>query len=148
MTGRFFQTNCVYNIRVVANGRLAIFDLGIVVGLMVVDVSQEDVTKLVQDGKWKADLLDVEELDNESESEDASSDEKDSVDERTSGNSEISDYNTGDDPETPIDLTSNHSAKRQKIKHSHPRRLYFQWRGYSTVSGAVNWILWIATLDT
>lgn len=121
-------------LRVVQSGRLAIFDLGIVVGLMVLGKTQEHVTKLIQNGK--AGPNDAEDSDDESESEDASSDE-DSDNERASGGSEDSDYNTGDEPLTPIDLTSDQPVKRRKIESSHPRRLYFQWRGYNTISGAV-----------
>ena len=118
----------------VQSGRLAIFDLGIVVGLMVLGKTQEHVTKLIQDGKGCPN--DTEDSNDESESEDASGDE-DSDDERVSGGSEDSDYNTGDEPQIPIDLTSDQPAKRQKIESSHPRRLYFQWRGYNTMSGAI-----------
>lgn len=121
-------------LRVVQSGRLAIFDLGVVVGLMVLGKTQEHVTKLIKDGR--AGQNDAEDSDDESESEDASS-EEDSDDERASGGSEDSDHNTGDEPHTPIDLTLDQPAKRQKIESSHPRRLYFQWRGYNTMSGAI-----------
>lgn len=93
------------HIRVISDGRLAFFDLGIVVGLMLLGKSPDRVTKLVQDGNWDADLLDEEDL-AEIESEDTSSDEDNSDDERASGRSEDS-------------------------------RLYFQWRGYNTRSGVI-----------
>lgn len=129
-------------LRVVANGRLAIFDLGIIVGLMVLGKTQEHVTKVIKDGKWNADLLGVEELEDESEKEDSSSDEEsdgddETNDERASGCSGDSDYNIGDDPEAPIDLTSDQQVERQQNQKRHPRRLYFQWRGYNTMSGAI-----------
>lgn len=129
-------------LRVIGNGRLAIFDLGIVVGLMVLGKTQERVTKIIQDGKWNADLLGVEDLDDECESEDTSSDEESNGDDETddgraSGRSGDSDYNIGDDPEAPIDLTSDQQVKRQQNQDRHPRRLYFQWRGYNTISGAI-----------
>lgn len=75
-------------LRTFVSGRLAIFDLGIVVGLMVLGKTQEDVTKLLQDGSWDADPDDAENTDDEVEDEDASSDEKDSDDERASAPSE------------------------------------------------------------
>ena len=106
------------HLRMISNGRLAIFDFGIVMGLMVLGKTQEDVTRLVQDGKWNADTFDAEDSDDEGEREDASSDEEESDDERASGRS--------DQP-----------AKRRKIESSHPRRLHFQWRGYNTISGVV-----------
>ena len=105
------------HLRMISSG-LAIFDFGIVMGLMVLGKTQEDVTRIVQDGKWNADTSDAEDSDDEGEREDASSDEEESDDERASGRS--------DQP-----------VKRQKIESSHPRRLYFQWRGYNTISGAM-----------
>lgn len=75
-------------LRTFVSGRLAIFDLGIVVGLMVLGKTQEDVTKLLQDGSWDADSDDAENTDDEIEDEDASSGEEDSDDERASGPSE------------------------------------------------------------
>lgn len=123
-------------LKCVRNGRLAVFDLGIVVGLMVLDRTQEDVTKILQDGNWDVDPI-TEDIENEDESEDGSSDEEDSDDEQASGHSEDSDYNVREEPDTPTDLTLYQPAKRQKIESSHPRRLHFQWRGYNTISGAI-----------
>ena len=122
-------------LRVVRSRRPAIFDLGIIIGLMVLGKKQEHVMRLLQNGK--ADPVDVTEIDDESESEDASSDEEDGDDERASACGEDPDYNKCDEPHTPINLTPNRPAKRQKIESSHPRRLYFQWRGYNTMSGAI-----------
>ncbi len=124
------------HLRFILNGRLAIFDLGIVVGLIVLGKTQEKVTKLLQDGKWDVDPTDAEFSGDESESEDASSDE-DSHDGRASGRDEALGYNSGDRPDTHIDLTSDWPVKRQRVERQHPRRLHFQWRGYNTVTGAI-----------
>lgn len=124
-------------LRTIRSGRLAIFDLGIIFGLMVLGKTQEDVTKLLQDGDWDTDPSDVENTDDESDSEDMSGDEEDSDDERAAGRSKDSDYHTGGEPDDPIDTALDAPVKRQKIESSHPRRLYFQWRGYNTMSGAV-----------
>ena len=112
-------------------GRLATFDLGIIVGLMVLGKTQVAVTKIVQDGTWNADD------DGDGESEEVTSDEEDSYDERESGCGDDSNHNTNDEPDTPVDLTSDRPLKRQKIENGQLRRLYFQWRGYNTMSGAI-----------
>ena len=119
------------------NGRLAILDLGIVVGLMVLDKTQEDVSKLLQEGRWESDPFDEEKTDDEGEFGDASSDEADSDDERTSELSHNSSYNAGNKQDSPNDLTSSHPSKRPKLETSQLRRLYFHWRGYNTCSGAI-----------
>ncbi|KAF6220216.1 hypothetical protein HO133_003348 [Letharia lupina] len=124
-------------LRFYRSGRLAIFDLGIVVGLMVLGKTQQDVTKLLEDGSWDTDPCDEEDSDDENEREDVSSDEEKSDAERASGCSEDSDHNSGDESDTPIHLTIHQPPKRQEIESSHPRRVYFQWRGYNTVSGAI-----------
>ena len=124
-------------LRFILGTRLAIFDLGMIVGLMVLDKTPLAVTKIVRDGKWNADLHGVEEMDDDGDSEDLSRIEEESYDDRASGCSDNSDYIAGNEPETPIDLTSDRPVKRQKTENGHPRRLYFQWRGYDTVSGAV-----------
>ena len=124
-------------IRVMHSGRLAVFDLGIVVGLMVLDKTQEDVSKLLQEGRWKSDPTDEEKTDDEGALGDASSDEADSDDERTSKLSRNSSYNAGNKQDSLNDLTSGHPSKRAKFEKSQPRRLYFQWRGYNTCSGAI-----------
>ncbi len=126
-------------LRMIHSRRLAVFDLGIVVGLMVLGKTQEDVTKRLQVGIWNNSSIDPEDTDDEGEDEDedASSDEEDSEDEQGSERSRDSDYNIGDEPDTPIDLTLDESVKRQKIKSIHLRRVHFQWRGYNTISGAI-----------
>lgn len=63
-------------LRFYRSGRLAIFDLGVVVGLMVLGKTQQDVTKLLEDGIWDTDPCDEEDSDNENEREDVSSDEE------------------------------------------------------------------------
>lgn len=102
-------------VRIIQSGRLAIFDLGIVFGLMVFGKTREDVMNFLQDRDWDADPDDAESTDDEIESLDLSSDEQ------------FSDERTG------------RSAKRQKIRSSHPRRLHFQWRGYNTMTGAIQY---------
>lgn len=124
-------------LRMIHSRRLAVFDLGIIVGLMVLGKTQEHVTKRLQVGNWNNSSIDPEDTDDEGENEDASSDEEDSNEERGSESSRDSDYNVGDEPDTPIDLTLDQSVKRQKIKSTHPRRVHFQWRGYNTMSGAI-----------
>lgn len=126
-------------LRVFHSGRLAIFDLGIVVGLMVFDKTPEDVAKLLEEGRWDSDPLDDEETNDEGEDEYASSDEAEGDDERASEPSENLFHNVGNKPDTPIDLTSGRPSKRQNIESNHPRRLHFQWRGYNTISGAIQY---------
>lgn len=92
-------------------GRVAILDLGIMFGLILLGRTKAAVTKIVQEKDWGDD----------NEGEDMSSEEEDGSDES----------------DTPVELTSDRPAKRQKIDVDHPRRLYFQWRGYNTVSVAV-----------
>ena len=99
------------SLRGFCEGRLAILDLGIIVGLMVLGRTKAAVTKLAQEQKW----------DDDSEGEDMSSEEEDGSDEL----------------DTPVDLNSDRPVQRQQIDVDHPRRLYFQWRGYNTVSGAI-----------
>lgn len=125
------------SLRFISGGRLAIFDLGIIVGLMVLGKTQAAVSKVVQDGTWNAHLLGVEEMEDDDDSEDVSSDEEDSYDEREPGCSDDSDHNMRDEPNNFVDLTSDRPAKRQKSENDHPRRLYFQWRGYNTVTGVI-----------
>ena len=122
--------------RALHGGRLAVFDLGIVVGLMVLDKAQEDVSKLVHEGRWKSDPFNEEDTDDEGDFGDSSSDEAESDEEPTSQLSHIPSYNAGNKRDSPKDLTSSHPSKRPKNEKSQPRRLYFQWRGYNTISGA------------
>ena len=124
-------------LRFISSGRLAIFDLGIFVGLMVLGKTRVAVTKVVRDGTWNADLIGMEEMGDDGDSEDVSSDQEDSFDEQESGSSDDSDHNIDDEPDNFVDLTSDRPAKRQKSENGHPRRLYFQWRGYNTVTGAI-----------
>ena len=123
--------------RVLHFGRLAVFDLGIVVGLMVLDKTQDDVSKLLNEGRWESDPFDEEDTDDEGEFGDASSDEANSDNERTSVLSHTPSYNAGNNQDSPKDFTSSHPSKRTKNEKSEPRRLYFQWRGYNTISGAI-----------
>ena len=123
--------------RVFHSGRLAVFDLGIVVGLMVLGKTQEDVSKLIHEERWNSDPFDDEDTYDEGEFEDASSDEADSDSERTSEPSHTPSYNSGNKRAFPKSSTSSHPSKRPNNEKSQPRRLYFQWRGYNTVSGAI-----------
>lgn len=123
--------------RVVPRGRLAIFDLGIIVGLMVLDKTQESVSRILQQGRWKSDPFDEEDTDDEGEFVDASSDDVDSDDEPATEISQKSSYNADNKQDSPTDLTSGHPPKRPKIESSQPRRVYFQWRGYNTMTGAM-----------
>ena len=109
-------------------GRTAILDLGIIVGLMVLGRTRAAVTKLVQEKDW----------DGFSECEDMSSEEEDVWDDVSEGEDMNSEDEDGsDESATPVELTSDRLVKRQKIDVDHPYRLYFQWRGYNTMSGAI-----------
>lgn len=136
------------HLRFFPGGRLAIIDLGIVFGLMVLGKTQVAVTKVVQNGTWNANLIGAGEMNDDVDGEDMSSEEGDSYDERESGSSDNLDHNmsdepdyfvdlTSDQPDNFVDLTSDRPTKRQKSENGHPRRLYFQWRGYNTVTGAI-----------
>ena len=120
-------------------GRLAMFDLGIVFGLMVLGKTEQHVSKILEDGSWCIDPYDEEDSDDEDEREDISSDEVQSDAERANRRSKDSDHSSGDKSDTPVHLNSHQSSKRQKIESRHPRRVYFQWRGYNTVSGAMQY---------
>ena len=123
--------------RVVHAGRLAIFDLGIVVGLMVLDRTQVNVSSILQEGRWKSDPFDEEDRDEEGEFVDASSDNVDSEDESASELTQKSFYNADNKQDSPTKWTSGPPSKRPKIESSQPRRVYFQWRGYNTMTGAM-----------
>ena len=123
--------------RALHSGRLAVFDLGIVFGLMVLDKTQEDVSKLLHEGRWKSVPFDEEDSDDEGEFVDASSDDVDSDDESASELSQKSSYSTDNKQDSPTKLTSGPPSKRLKIESSQPRRVYFQWRGYNTMTGAM-----------
>ena len=120
-------------LRMVTRGRLAVFDLGIVYGLMVFGKTQEIIARTLQKGRWNAAQEDFPE---DSDSEDMSSDEEESDDGEERGTSEDTDYSMSDEPDSPASFVSDPPAKRRKFDSSH-RRLYFQWRGYNTVSGAI-----------
>lgn len=118
-------------IRIVSGGRLAIFDLGKVCGLMILGESLEEISRVVEDGTWKADPVDT--IDSQSEDDEGGSSEEESGDEQESSdrtdrsesdNSSSSDYSM---PQPP--------AKRWKGETGPSRRLYFQWRGYNTMTG-------------
>ena len=94
-------------LRIMHGGKLAIFDLGVCFGLMVLAKTQEKVAKRLKDGKWDAD-----DTDDDSGDEDPWSDEKDSHQERKGGHSE-------------------------NFLRSVSHRSYFQWRGYNTITGAI-----------
>lgn len=110
--------------RVIMSGQLAIFDLGIVSGLMILGKTQEDVSKIIEAGTWDFDPSEYFETSDEEE-----------TDEEASGSiSDRSDDNTKDEPD---DTASHHPAKRRKGQASEFRRMYFQWRGWNTMSGAI-----------
>ena len=124
------------SLRFFREGRLAIFDLGIIAGLMVLGKTKVDVTKLVQEKDWD-DISDGEDVSSEEEvsfdESDTKSSDDDSEVEDVSSEEEGSSYK----PDAPVDLTSGRPVKRQKIDLDQPHRLHFQWRGYNTVSGAI-----------
>ena len=110
------------------DGRLAIFDLGIIVGLMVLGRTKAAVAKLVQEKDW----------DDVSVGEDMSSEEEDGSDDISEGEDMSCEEEDGsDESDILVDLTSDRPVERQKIHVEHPRRLYFQWRGYDTVTGTI-----------
>ncbi|KAL8905987.1 MAG: hypothetical protein Q9171_006451 [Xanthocarpia ochracea] len=98
-------------LRMMRGGRVGIFDLGIVTGLMVFAESQRKVAKLVADGTWNSDLLDAV----DSDSEDATTADY---------------YEYMDDTEYDLE-----DREDDIDDSSHSRRLYFQWRGYNTRTG-------------
>ena len=94
------------SLRCFREGRLAILDLGIIVGLMVLGRTKAAVTKLVQEKDW----------DDVSEGEDMSSEEEDGWDDISEGEDMSSEEEDGsDESDTPIDLTSDRPVERQKI---------------------------------
>ena len=124
------------SLRCFRDGRLAIFDLGIIIGMIVIGKSKLDVTKLVQEKDWDG-VSDYEGVSSEEEDGSDESDTKTWDDESEGEDVSSEDEDSSYEPNTPVDWTSERSAKRQKIDVEHPRRLHFQWRGYNTVSGAI-----------
>ncbi|KAL8727670.1 MAG: hypothetical protein Q9166_005906 [cf. Caloplaca sp. 2 TL-2023] len=111
----------VLRLRMIRPGRLAIFDLGIICGLMVFATTKGKVSKRIAAGKWNADMLD--EDDNDSDSEDEVMAINDVVDHPEYGGLDAyGDYIKADMNDTAC---------------SPPRRLYFQWRGYNTMTGEI-----------
>ncbi|KAL8763133.1 MAG: hypothetical protein Q9194_007416, partial [Teloschistes cf. exilis] len=96
-------------LRMIHPGRLAVFDLGIIAGMMVLGRSTTAVAKRIERGNWS----------NEDEGTDSDSDNTD-----TSPNTTLTATGTGPPP-----------SKRQKLDHA--RRLHFRWRGYNTVSANI-----------
>ena len=124
------------SLRCFRDGRLAIFDLGIIVGLMVLGKTKVDVTKLVQEKDWD-DVSDGEEVSNEEEDSCDESDTKSWDDDSEGEDVSSEEEDSSHELDTSVDRTSDRPIKRQKIDVDHPRRLYFQWRGYNTLSGAI-----------
>ena len=117
------------SLRCFRDGRLAVFDLGIIIGMMVIGKRKVDVAKLVQEKDWD----DVSEEEDSSDEPDTKTWDVDSEGEDVSSEDEDISYELN----TPVDWISNRSVKRRKIDVEHPRRLHFQWRGYNTLSGAI-----------
>lgn len=101
---------------------------------MVLAETEEDVSKIIANGSWNIDPDDI--LENDSESEGNSSDEADSNED---GNDSGTDTDTrmGDDSSDLEHPAEPSRRKRRKVEDYEPHRLYLQWRGYNTVSGAI-----------
>ncbi|KAL9575921.1 MAG: hypothetical protein Q9212_007560, partial [Teloschistes hypoglaucus] len=97
------------SLRMIHPGRLAVFDLGIVAGLMVLGRSATAVAKRIERGNWS----------NKDEDTDSDSDDTDNSPYPT-----LTTTSTGPSP-----------SKRQKLDQA--RRLHFRWRGYNTVSANI-----------
>lgn len=123
--------------RIIMSGRLAIFDLGIVSGLMILGKTQEHVSRIIEAGTWDVDPEEFEESENESENE--SSDEEEADEKASDSISDHSDDDTSNESDSLKHIVSHHPAKRQKVQASESRRMYFQWRGWTTVSGAIQY---------
>jgi len=122
-------------IRIVSGGRLAVFDLGKVCGLMILGKSLEEVSKIVEDGTWKADPVD--EIDTESEDDEGASSDEEINNGQESSLGDDTDRSVSDDSGSPDYAMPQPPAKRWKGENSASRRLYFQWRGYNTMTGDI-----------
>ena len=103
-------------------GGLAIFDLGIVVGMMVLAETQERLVQVIEKHNWNS-------RDYQSEIEDDENSESQPDD--------GSDSSMDDDLDDDVSPSPKPTVKRQKLRSSNPGRLYFQWRGYNTRSGDI-----------
>jgi len=122
-------------IRIVSGGRLAVFDLGKVCGLMILGKWLEEVSKIVEDGTWKADPVD--EIDTESEDDEGASSDEEINNGQESSLGDDTDRSVSDDSGSPDYAMPQPPAKRWKGENSASRRLYFQWRGYNTMTGDI-----------
>ncbi|KAL8707705.1 MAG: hypothetical protein Q9220_007285 [cf. Caloplaca sp. 1 TL-2023] len=123
-------------LRIINGGRHAIFDLGVTFGLMVLGPSQNQVTKLLKSGRWKVGHQ-YEDSNDESQG-------SDEVYMATLG-SRID--NGTNEEDFRGDIHGDSANGQPKAKRGRPRkhgnntyvkpRLYFQWRGYNTVSGLI-----------
>lgn len=119
--------------RMFSSGRLGIFDLGIVSGLMILRKTHEDVSRIIEAGTWNVDP------DQYLESEDESSDEEENDEDESASISEDSKDDSNDEPEVLDHTASRRPTKRRKGQASESRRLYFQWRGWNTMSGEIQY---------
>jgi len=122
-------------IRIVSGGRLAIFDLGIVCGLMILGKSPEEISKIVEDGTWNVDPID--EINSQSDDEEEARSDEEESDGQESSFDEDTDRSVSDESDSPDCAMPESSAKRRKVETSASRRLYFQWRGYNTLTGDI-----------
>jgi len=122
-------------IRIVSGGRLAIFDLGKVCGLMILGKSLEEVSRVVEDGTWKADPID--EIDSQSEEDEGASGDKESDNGQESSLGDDTDRSVSNDSGSPDYAMPQPPVKRRKGENNASRRLYFKWRGYNTMTGDI-----------
>ena len=117
-------------LRMVHPGRLGVFDFGIVCGLMVFGRTQLDILKILKKGAWNRGSDDFPEY-----SDAENSESEDEYIDGEGGKSAVS-----DEPNSSSRSGSGKPAKRRKVEKGNPRRVYFRWRGYDTLSGILQMV--------
>lgn len=95
------------------------------------------VTRRVQNGRWKAGIWDDDDLESDSDDEDSSSGGEDYTDGPESDSNEEESHGTLKDPASPGSSPSERRAVRVAGQQGRSHHLYFQWRGYDTMTGEV-----------
>ena len=114
---------------------LAIFDLGIVVGMMVLAETQERLVEVIEKHNWNSSDYQKEMEDGLLE-DDVSSNSDEVNEDQGSQLGHVSDFDMEADLEIdPPPLKP--KVNSHKLRSDNPGRLYFQWRGYNTQSGEI-----------
>ena len=117
-----------------SSGRLAVFDLGVIFGMMIIGKSDEEIGERLVQGEWRGERLHTR---SESES-DVTETYRDEYTGRDGSKGVRDDVILDDEPgsfdysQSPI-----RPKKRQRTNEPAPIRLCFRWRGYNTITGLI-----------